>query len=51
LRETKVTLGARNLLDWDPPQAYGGGRNTTGYPGYLYTAENRFWYVSLGRRF
>lgn len=51
LRDTKVTLGARNLFDWDPPQAYGGGRNTTGYPGYLYTSENRFWYVSLTRKF
>jgi iron complex outermembrane receptor protein len=51
LRDTKVTVGARNLFDWDPPQAYGGGRNTTGYPGYLYTSENRFWYVSLTRKF
>jgi outer membrane receptor protein involved in Fe transport len=51
LRDTKVTVGARNLFDWDPPQAYGGGRNTTGYPGYLYTAEGQFWYVSLGRKF
>jgi iron complex outermembrane receptor protein len=51
LRDTKVTLGVRNLFDWDPPQAYGGGRNTTGYPGYLYTSENRFWYVSLTRKF
>jgi hypothetical protein len=51
LRDTKVTVGARNIFDWDPPQAYGGGRNTTGYPGYLYTSENRFWYVSLTRKF
>jgi outer membrane receptor protein involved in Fe transport len=51
LRDTKVTLGARNLFDWDPPQAYGGGGNTTGYPSYLYTAENRFWYVSVSRKF
>ena len=51
LRDTKVTLGVRNLFDWDPPQAYGEGRNTTGYPSYLYTAENRLWHVSLSRRF
>ena len=51
LRDTKVTLGMRNLFDWDPPQAYGGGTNTTGYPGYLYTAENQFWYVALSRKF
>lgn len=51
LRDTKVTLGIRNLFDWDPPQAYGGGRNTTGYPSFLYTAENRLWYVSVNRKF
>ena len=51
LRDTKVTLGMRNIFDWDPPQAYGGGTNTTGYPGYLYTAENQFWYVALSRKF
>jgi iron complex outermembrane recepter protein len=51
LRDTKVTLGVRNLFDWDPPQAFGGGGNTTGYPGYLYTAENRFWYIAVSRKF
>lgn len=50
LRDTRVTLGVRNLFDWDPPRASGGGSNTNGYPGYLYTAENRFWYVSLSRK-
>jgi outer membrane receptor protein involved in Fe transport len=50
-RDTKVTLGARNLLDRDPPRALGAGGNTTGYPAYLYTAENRFWYLSLDRKF
>jgi outer membrane receptor for ferrienterochelin and colicin len=50
-RDTKLTLGIRNIFDWDPPQAYGGGSNTTGYPGFLYTAENRFWYVSVNRKF
>lgn len=51
LRDTKLTLGMRNLLDRDPPKAYGFGGNTTGYPGHLYTSENRFWYASLGRQF
>ena len=51
LRDTKVSLGVRNVADWDPPQAYGGGGNTTGYPGGLYTSEGRFWYLSVGRKF
>ena len=51
LRDTKISLGVRNLFDWDPPQAYGGGGNTTGYPGALYTSEGRFWYLSATRKF
>jgi iron complex outermembrane recepter protein len=51
LRDTKVAVGARNLFDRDPPHASGSGSNTTGYPGSLYTAEGRFWYVSLDRKF
>ena len=50
-RDAKLTLGVRNLFDWDPPQAYGGGGNTTGYPSYIYTSENRFWYISASRKF
>jgi iron complex outermembrane receptor protein len=51
LRDLKLSLGGHNLLDWDPPQAFGAGGNTTGYPSHLYTAENRFWYVALSRKF
>ena len=51
LRDTKLNLGVRNLADWDPPQAYGGGGNTSGYPGALYTSEGRFWYLSVNRKF
>lgn len=51
LRDTRLTVGMRNLLDRDPPRAIGGGGNPNGYPGYLYTAENRFWYASLSRKF
>jgi iron complex outermembrane recepter protein len=51
LRDTKIAVGVHNLFDWDPPQAYGGGSNTNGYPGYLYTAENQFVYASVSRRF
>jgi hypothetical protein len=51
LRDTRLTLGVRNLYNWDPPQAYGAGGNTTGYPSHLYTSEGRFWYMSVGRKF
>lgn len=51
LRDTRLTLGARNIADWDPPQAYGNGGNTSGYPGGLYTSEGRFIYFSANRKF
>lgn len=51
LRNTKLTLGVRNLLDQDPPRAIGGGGNSTGYPGSLYTSENRFWHFSVSQKF
>ncbi|MSU49445.1 MAG: TonB-dependent receptor [Opitutus sp.] len=51
LSDTKVTVGARNVFDRDPPFASGNGGNSTGYPGYIYSAEGRFWYVSLSRKF
>jgi iron complex outermembrane receptor protein len=50
LRDTKLTVGMRNLLDRDPPLAIGGGGNTNGYPGFLYDSEGRFWYVSVSRK-
>jgi len=51
LQDTKVTVGARNLLDRDPPFSSGSGGNSTGYPGFLYSSEGRFWYVSISRKF
>ncbi|MBL9201173.1 MAG: hypothetical protein JNL39_11730, partial [Opitutaceae bacterium] len=51
LRDTRLTLGARNVADWDPPQAYGNGGNTSGYPGSLYTSEGRFIYFSATKKF
>ena len=51
LRDTKVSVGARNILDRDPPLAIGGGQNSTGYPGHLYNAENLFWYAGVTRKF
>ena len=42
---------ARNRLARDPPRAFGGGTNSNGYPGFMYTAENLFWYAAVSRRF
>lgn len=50
LADTKVSIGARNVFDKDPPFASGFGGNSTGYPGFLYSSENRFVYVSLSRK-
>ena len=51
LRDTKFTVGLRNLLDRDSAAGDWRRRNTNGYPGFLYTSENRFWYVSMSRKF
>jgi outer membrane receptor protein involved in Fe transport len=51
LNDTKVAIGARNLFDKEPPYAAGFGGNSTGYPGFLYTSEGRFVYISLTRKF
>jgi len=50
LRDTRVNIGVRNLFDWDPPKSLGGGTNASGYPGFLYTSENQFWYLSVSRK-
>jgi iron complex outermembrane recepter protein len=51
LRGTIITVGVNNLFDTDPPFASGEGGNGVGYPGFTYTAENRFWYWRLTKRF
>lgn len=51
LKDTKLVLGSRNVTNVSPPVAYGSGTNITGYPGTLYDAEGRFWYVSLDKKF
>lgn len=51
LADTKVTIGARNLFDKDPPFASGNAGNSTGYPGFLYSSEGRFVYLSFNRKF
>lgn len=51
LADTKATIGVRNLFDRDPPYAAGNGGNSTGYPGFLYSSEGRFVYLSVTRKF
>jgi outer membrane receptor protein involved in Fe transport len=51
LKDTKITVGVRNLFDKDPPFSSGSAGNATGYPSFLYSSEGRFVYVSVGRKF
>ncbi|HYC71841.1 MAG TPA: TonB-dependent receptor [Opitutaceae bacterium] len=51
LADTKLTIGARNVFDRDPPQSFGFGGNSTGYPSFLYSSEGQFVYAALSRKF
>ncbi len=51
LNGTSITVGCDNIFGEDPPKAYGGGGNSTGYPGFLYDSQGRFVYVSLTKKF
>jgi len=48
--DTRVVVGVDNILDTDPPFVSSWDNNSTGYPGFLYTAENRFYYISLTKK-
>jgi iron complex outermembrane recepter protein len=48
--DMKLTVGANNVLDEDPPFAADGGNNSNGYPGFLYNNTGRFLYVSLEKK-
>lgn len=50
LKDTKLTLGGRNLFDQDPPFASGLWNNSTGYPGFLYSPEGQFFYLSMNKK-
>lgn len=50
LSDTKLTFGARNLFDQDPPFASGLWNNSTGYPGFLYSPEGQYFYLSMNRK-
>lgn len=49
-RYLTVTAGASNVTDRRPPASYGGGASSTGYPGFLYSAEGRMVYLSVEKR-
>ena len=51
LNNTTITVGCNNVFGQDPPLAYNGGGNATGYPGAIYDAVGRFVYVSLTKKF
>jgi len=51
LENTKLTIGAQNVLDKDPPFSSGGQSNASGYPGFLYDSTGRFVYVQLSKKF
>ncbi|MBI3884217.1 MAG: TonB-dependent receptor, partial [Opitutae bacterium] len=48
--DLKATAGVTNLFDKDPPFASGGGGNSNGYPGFLYTDVGRFVYFGLEKK-
>lgn len=48
--DSRVTVGVRNLFDQDPPFSSGLQNNSTAYPGFIYTPENAFWYLSLNKK-
>jgi len=51
LNDTKLTVGALNVLDRNPPFSSGFGSNAVGYPGFLYDSTDRFLYVQLTKKF
>ncbi|MBI2515797.1 MAG: TonB-dependent receptor [Opitutae bacterium] len=48
--DLKLTAGCNNLFDKDPPQAFGEGGNSNGYPGFIYTDVGRFVYVGIEKK-
>ena len=51
LHDTRFTIGCNNVFDQDPPQAFGFGGNSVGYPGFTYDATGQFVYVRLTKKF
>jgi outer membrane receptor protein involved in Fe transport len=51
LKGTTVSVGAKNILDRDPPLSQYFGANPNNYPGHIYTSEGRLLYVSMDKKF
>ncbi len=49
--DTTVAFGVNNLTDEEPPSSNALQGNSTNYPGYIYTSEGRFIYMSLTKKF
>jgi iron complex outermembrane receptor protein len=51
LGSTKFTMGVNNVFNHSPPMVQYYGANSTNYPGFLYSAEDRLVYFSIDRKF
>ena len=51
LNNTSISVGCNNVFGQDPPVAFGGFGNSTGYPGFIYDSVGRFVYVQLAKKF
>ncbi len=47
---TTVTVGVDNVFAQKPPSAFANFGNTQGYPGFLYTAEVQFLWISIKKK-
>jgi len=47
----KISAGVENFTDREPPRSYGGGNNSTGFPGFTYTGKGRIMYAAVQKRF
>jgi outer membrane receptor protein involved in Fe transport len=50
-RDLTITVGVDNLFDEDPPYANDLLGNSSGYPDFLYTSENGFYWVEVSKKF
>ncbi|MBI3884306.1 MAG: TonB-dependent receptor [Opitutae bacterium] len=48
--DLKLSAGVNNLFDKDPPFASGGGGNSNGYPGFIYSDVGRFVYFGIEKK-
>ncbi|HWA85100.1 MAG TPA: TonB-dependent receptor plug domain-containing protein [Opitutus sp.] len=51
LKDSTIAIGSKNILNRQPPLSQYFGANSTNYPGFIYTAEDRLVYVSLDKKF